>query len=61
MHNIGDEVYYITFFNKLKKVKIVDKKRVATDFDYGYVSHKTLYIVEFKSGRLKIIDENKIF
>lgn len=61
MYNIGDEVYYITFFKKLKKCKILDKRFVRTHFSYGYFTTKTEFVVQFENGKIKIVNEEKIF
>lgn len=61
MYNIGDEVYYITFFKTLKKVKILDKRLIRWHDGYGVSYTYYQYIIEFKSKRKKIVKEEQIF
>lgn len=59
-HNIGDKVHYMSLFGP-KEVKIIDKRILRNISFYGFIENEIEYLIEFPSGRKKVVKEIKLF
>lgn len=53
-----EKVFYKTIFGNVKEVEILRKKKII-HIDFNYESYE--YIIRFKNGRIKVVDEKRIF
>lgn len=61
VYSKGEKAYYKTWYGKLKEVLIIDKRSWRVIDLYGSPSTRYEYIIKFASGRLKMVNEDKLF
>lgn len=51
------KAYYKNIFGKVYEVEIIDRKSIYY-IDFQYKTYR--YVIKFKNGKIKIVDENKL-
>lgn len=52
------KAFYKTIFGNVKEVEVLNAKKII-HVDFNYTSYQ--YVIRFKNGKIKIVNEKRIF